>query len=189
MIRIEINMPSMEAAVHRLQQTRSGHPVLMRRHAGTMLDAVEENFAREGRPKWLGLRPSTLSGRVAQQLGKRGQLKDGRMSILQGRRAAAGVRILQRSGRLAGSITPWSDGFGAMVGTNVTYARIHQFGGKTKPHVIRPKYKKALAFNGRLAKSVNHPGSKIPARPFLQLTAGDNDKILTDTQTYLASLF
>ncbi|MGK0740171.1 phage virion morphogenesis protein, partial [Yokenella regensburgei] len=64
-----------------------------------------------------------------------------------------------------------------VVGTNVVYARIHQEGGKTRPHVIRPRNKKALYFNGRFAAKVNHPGSDIPARPFLSLTEEDNDAI------------
>lgn len=53
------------------------------------------------------------------------------------------------------------------VGTNVEYAAIHQLGGRTAPHVIRPRHKKALAFGGIVVRSVNHPGSNIPARPFL----------------------
>jgi len=54
-------------------------------------------------------------------------------------------------------------------GTNVVYAAIHQLGGKTPSHVIKPKRKKALAWLGGLhpVKSVQHPGSRIPARPYL----------------------
>ncbi|MFN1149947.1 phage virion morphogenesis protein [Serratia liquefaciens] len=80
---------------------------------------------------------------------------------------------LQLSGRLHASITPWSDNDSAVVGTNVIYAGIHQHGGKTRPHEIRPRHKKALYFNGRFASKVNHPGSDIPARPFLGLTDDD----------------
>lgn len=55
-----------------------------------------------------------------------------------------------------------------IVGTSRNYAAIHQLGGKTKAHVIRPRKKKALAWPGGPGPraSVNHPGSKIPARPF-----------------------
>ncbi|WP_158780715.1 phage virion morphogenesis protein [Pantoea sp. BAV 3049] len=80
---------------------------------------------------------------------------------------------LQLTGRLHNSIQPWSDNDRAVVGTNVVYARIHQMGGQTRPHVIRPRNKKALYFNGRFAGKVNHPGSKIDARPFLSLTDED----------------
>lgn len=49
------------------------------------------------------------------------------------------------------------------------YAAIHQFGGRTKPHVIRPKTKQGLMFPGapHPLKKVDHPGSRIPARPML----------------------
>lgn len=84
---------------------------------------------------------------------------------------------LQLSGRLHGSIAPWHDNDAAVVGTNVIYARIQNEGGRTRPHVIRPRNKKALRFNGRYAKKVNHPGSDIPARPFLMLTDDDYSEI------------
>lgn len=54
------------------------------------------------------------------------------------------------------------------IGSNLKYARIHEFGGKTKPHLIKPKRGKALHFmlGGRMifAGAIKHPGSKIPAR-------------------------
>lgn len=74
----------------------------------------------------------------------------------------------------------------ASVGFNkrtVPYGAIHEFGGKTAPHEIRPRKKKALAFvTARSAstaalsggdprivvKSVQHPGSVMPERSFLR---------------------
>jgi phage gpG-like protein len=54
------------------------------------------------------------------------------------------------------------------VGSDRVYAAIHQLGGKTKAHIIRPKFKRALAWPGGAhpVKMVNHPGSNIPARPY-----------------------
>lgn len=56
--------------------------------------------------------------------------------------------------------------------SDVKYARIQELGGTTRPHVILPKYGKYLLFWGKagwtFAKRVNHPGSKIPARPYLR---------------------
>lgn len=60
-----------------------------------------------------------------------------------------------------------------VIGTNVVYGRIHELGGKTRPHVILPKKAKALRFLDRLSgqivfrKRVSHPGSVMPARPYL----------------------
>lgn len=92
---------------------------------------------------------------------------------------------LMNTRRLHGSIGSLADNDQAAVGTNVVYARIHQLGGKTRPHVIRPRNKKALFFNGRFASKVNHPGSDIPARPFLSLTDEDNEAIRQAVIDYL----
>ncbi len=40
----------------------------------------------------------------------------------------------------------------AGAGTNKFYAGIHNFGEKTRPHIIRPKNKKILHFGSRFAK-------------------------------------
>ena len=57
---------------------------------------------------------------------------------------------------------------GVTVGSDRKYAAIHQLGGRTPAHVIRPKKGKALKIPGiGFRKSVNHPGSKVPARPYL----------------------
>lgn len=156
MIEIEIDSAATRDALERLIAAAKNSAPLMRAVAGIMADAVEENFAQQGRPKWQGLKPD----------GRQGQ-------------------ILQDTGRLASSISPSSDATSAVVGTNVKYAAIHQFGGQTRPHVIRPKNKRALAFGGRVVRSVNHPGSNIPARPFLMLTDGDEDEIEATAADYL----
>jgi phage virion morphogenesis protein len=61
------------------------------------------------------------------------------------------------------------------------YAAIHQFGGKTEPHEIKAKNRRALQFNvGGVTifrKKVNHPGSNIPARPYMLLQDEDIEVI------------
>ncbi len=95
---------------------------------------------------------------------------------------------LNDTGALRKSINEYFTNDMAAVGTNLPYAAIHHFGGTTKPHIIKPVTAKALYFNGRFAKSVNHPGSKIPARPFLILTEDDKDEIIYLVQKYLQSV-
>ena len=124
MIEVKVDDAHVRAVMQRVADGAVRAAPLMQRIAGVMADAVEENFAQEGRPKWLGLKP--------------GSVKKGR----------GPAKILQDTGRLAASITSYADNLSAVVGTNVKYAAIHQFGGKTKPHVIRPKNKKALAWGG-----------------------------------------
>jgi phage gpG-like protein len=76
---------------------------------------------------------------------------------------------LRKSGTLAKSprVVASTDA-SVLVGTDRLYAAIHQLGGQTKPHVIRPKAgKKALKIPGiGFRAKVNHPGSKVPARPY-----------------------
>ena len=77
-------------------------------------------------------------------------------------------RKLTLSGHLRKSIR-WQllDSQSVLVGTNVKYAAIHQFGG-----TISPKKGKALAFGGRFVQSVT-----IPARPYLGISEQDNKEI------------
>lgn len=55
---------------------------------------------------------------------------------------------------------------------DVKYARIHEFGGKTRAHDIFPKKADALSFmmGGKqvFAKVVHHPGSVMPERSFMR---------------------
>jgi phage gpG-like protein len=68
---------------------------------------------------------------------------------------------------------------------DVKYAAIHEFGGRTKAHIILPKKALALRFamggapTGPLgphmvfAKAVNHPGSRMPERSFMRSSLAD----------------
>ena len=91
------------------------------------------------------------------------------------RAAREGGQTLTDSARLRQSITHNVLPDGVEVGTNVIYAAIHQFGGRTPPRTIRPKRRKALYFPGAAhpVAKVNHPGSTIPARPFLGIDERD----------------
>ena len=90
-----------------------------------------------------------------------------------------GGQTLVDSARLKNSIEHRADNSGVEVGTNVIYAAAHQFGAKTRPRTIRPRLKEALFFPGAAhpVKKVEHPGSNIPARPFLGLAPTDPDWI------------
>ncbi|WP_295756039.1 phage virion morphogenesis protein [Undibacterium sp.] len=148
MLTLKINDGQVRALLNDAVAKLGSPEPLMERIAGTLASVTAQNFAAQGRPHWLGLQ-------------KPGPRRSGGM-------------VLQDTGRLRDSIVPSHTGDSASIGTNVVYAAIHQFGGQTKAHVIRPKNKKALAFGGRVVKKVNHPGSKIPARPFLPIDASGN---------------
>jgi len=92
-----------------ISKTKNLRP-LMKNIAGIMLDSVEENFEKEGRPeKWQELSEVTIKQRTKKKYypGK----------------------ILQMRAELATSITNKYDNNSARVGTNKEYAAIHQFGG------------------------------------------------------------
>lgn len=82
---------------------------------------------------------------------------------------------LRDTGTLAKSIRLIAASPGeAIVGSDRKYASIHQLGGTTPPTIIRPRFKKALAWPGMQGgpyAKVKHPGSKIPARPYLPFYA------------------
>jgi phage gpG-like protein len=86
---------------------------------------------------------------------------------------SGGTGLHVRTGRLRSSIgAELLPGSAVTIGTNVVYARIHEFGGRTRPMTIEPVRRTALRFTvgGRtvFAKRVSHPGSHIPARPYLR---------------------
>jgi phage gpG-like protein/phage gp36-like protein len=68
----------------------------------------------------------------------------------------------------------------AVLGTNIRYARIHQEGSKTAAHEIRPVHAKALHVNGRFIRKVKHPGSTIPARPYMGIPRDFERLLLND---------
>ncbi|MEN6476129.1 MAG: hypothetical protein ABFD81_19095 [Syntrophaceae bacterium] len=88
----------------------------------------------------------------------------------------SGQVLRNRSNHLRASIHDGyeitEDKVSGMAGTNVVYARIHEYGGVTKPHLIKPRNALALHFvkNGAdvFARAINHPGSKIPERSFMR---------------------
>lgn len=96
-----------------------------------------------------------------------------------------GGKTLQSTGRLRDSIQLVVQGKKISIKTNVKYAPVMQFGATTKPHIIKPRYKKALAFGGGVYRSVMHPGSKIPARPFLGLSKDDEQGIILAIESEL----
>lgn len=192
MIEIEIDESRFDAAMVRVRALMRDASPITALIAESMMGAVEENFAQQGRPKWLGLSPKTLKRR---------------------REEAGTGKILQRSGRLAASVTPKHDATSARVGTNVVYAAIHQFGGSIQRHPMSGFVRLRKDRNGMLLRQADHPHLavfaknghkrvktvkwtrtqgwtiKIPARPFLVLTEADNVEIELDVSAYLRRLF
>lgn len=126
-----------------------------------LINEIDETFEAEGKPKWVQLSRTTL------RLGytnmgknkKKTHLKNGAYSrgferYINGdeKNDFQGRKILQKSGRLRSSIVPDVSDNEVVVGTNLPYAAIHQFGG--------------MAGRGRKVR--------IPARPFMPIDAAGN---------------
>jgi hypothetical protein len=85
-------------------------------------------------------------------------------------RSAVGSRT-QRAGDV---ITGEVDASGELTGTVLPFMSIQESGGTTQPHVIEARAASVLAFFWESAgvqffgKRVNHPGSKIEGRHFVQ---------------------
>lgn len=121
---LEIRDTEVKALLSELYSRYKNLTPAMRSIAGTMHDAVEENFAQEGRPKWAGLRPTTIAQRT-----KQGNWPG---------------KILQRRGRLAASIGQSAGADYAKVTTADVRATTLHYGakkgqfGKTKHGVPIP---------------------------------------------------
>lgn len=109
---IEIRITNTEGLDKLRQLAAKGRDLepFMRKAAGIMADAVEENFEEEGRPHWPSLSTATIKDRQ--------------------RTGNWPGKMLQRSGQLASSISRHYDDTSASVGTNKTYAAIQHLGGK-----------------------------------------------------------
>jgi phage virion morphogenesis protein len=169
-LEIIIQVDDIDRALREIARRIENTAPAMREIKGVMLDAVEQNFEEEGRPKWVDLAPSTKKRRAAQ-----GKWPG---------------RILQVSGRLASSITGESGNGFATVGTNLEYAAIQQFGGTIRQYAQsrfinfridsqgRSRFAKRKDANLAQAVTFRERTINIPARPFLRFTDGDLDEML-----------
>jgi len=143
---IEIKIDNAEVTSKLLElahKTENLRP-LMKNIAGIFASSTEDNFKNEGRPdKWTDLAESTKKQRKK-------------------KRKWPG-QILQVSSQLVTSINTQYDDDSATIGSNKSYAAIHQLGGQA----------------GR------NKSAEIPARPYLKLTDEDFDEILNAAENYL----
>jgi phage virion morphogenesis protein len=176
-MRIEYDKKQLDAVRERLRkqlEILKNTPTLLPQIATLMYKSVMNNFKHQGtdKEKW---KPLALSTIMARKKGKKG----------------GGAKILQDTGYLRTSIMPEVSGNEAIVGTNVWYARIHQYGAVIPPRFIKPINKKALHWiDTRTGEDMFSKGhkigrTKIPARPFLWLRKEYKDRIMNLVANYL----
>ena len=176
-MRIEYNKEELERLKRRvnrqlelLRTSRSLLPQI----AILMYKSVMENFRQEGtdKGKW---KPLTISTIMARRKGRK----------------ARGVKILQDTGLLRSSIFAEVRGDEAVVGTNLHYARIHQFGGRIPARFVEPVKAKALHWvnpktgEDMFSKGHKIPSVKIPARPFLYIRREYMNRIINLVAKYV----
>lgn len=74
---------------------------------------------------------------------------------------------LRDTGRLARSVVAQASATDVVVGTNLIYARVHQFGA-----VIHPKKGPFLVFGGPTGQLIFARRVTVPARPYMPISAG-----------------
>lgn len=98
-------------------------------------------------------------------------------------KSESGVTLTE-TGRLRKSIDYAATQDKVMVGSNVAYARIHQFGG-----TIKPKNGKALKFNGKDGNPVFVKQVNIPARPYIGVSAADMTEVKATIAAFMKGAF
>ena len=167
MIRIDVNIDDdqlMDGLAALARQGEDASPI-MRGLAGVMRSAAEDAFDLERDPvtgaAWPPLNAAS----------KKKRYEDGYTG-----------KILSRTGKMQQHLSVRHGKDFALVGVSAPYAAAHQFGARTRAHIIRASAKRALSFygrNGRLVvrKAVRHPGSRIPPRPFLGVGEDHKDEM------------
>lgn len=197
---VKIEVKGLESALDTLQLIHSNGNTLgpvMKKIGAIMYAGVIENFESEGRPnKWQERKDITIQaeteGRYNDFLNtKRGKslyansLKYKRSkNALSGNKSSifntvSSNKILQDKGALRESIDVDPRSNSVAVGSNLVYARIHQFGG-----VIRPKRSNCLCIPVGDGKIIKVKSVTIPARPYLVITDKENTQILEATVEY-----
>lgn len=191
MFEVKIESNAVMATLERLAHTTHDATPLMAAIAGELSNQTEANFAAEGRPKWLGIKP---------------------------RKGREGGQILQDTGQLAASITASSDANSATIGSNKMYAAIHQLGGDINKAAQSRLVRHRTDAKGNLLRSEHLKGKGLvfaknshkravsrwfeqgahtihmPARPYLPVDAQGKlqpeaeDGILGIANNYLANI-
>jgi phage gpG-like protein len=131
------------------------------------LEGLDETRAR------LDAMPSALAAALAAKAGDLASALVDRVKYDKLTGGALNVQSGALQASIVASVSVDADSVSVSVGSegDVKYAAIQEYGGKTAAHDIAPQKAKALAFlmggTLRFAKSVHHPGSVIPARPYL----------------------
>lgn len=198
MLGFEVKDEGVTALLQRVAGGLHNTTPLMRAISGVFEAETEANFNAEGRPHWMGLRPSTIRARS-----KAGSWPG---------------KMLQVSGQLAASVSTRYNRSEAVIGSNKVYALIQQVGGRIERAAYSTKVRHRTDAKGELLRSSHLKGKglvfakdshkrvktrwfevaahsiDIPARPYMPFDAAGNlqpgtqQKVVGVTTDYLRSL-
>lgn len=157
MINVHVQDQAVQAMLRRLQASVSNMQPAMAEIGTTLTDNVRIGFRDSKDPwgsKWKSIGQAAIMGRLGHRkdsFGKRGKITKKGQGYLTG-----GIQPLLDTGALRSSIAFNATGNSVEVGTNLKYAKTHQFGAKQG------------AF-GRSKRGGQIPWGNIPARPFMPI--------------------
>ena len=121
--KVRIESGKLKVVLGRLRSSLSQNEELMQQIAASQLLSVRRTFREQGVPagSWVPLAPSTIRSNP--------------------KIYGSGHKLLVRSGRLLNSIRYQTRPGSVVIGTNLKYAAVHQFGSRDRSHAIGPKSK------------------------------------------------
>lgn len=163
----------LQAALRRVAQSMEDASPAMRAVSLVLLRETERIFAREGKGvgldrDWAPLSDVTKHQRALMQSGGRQFSKRGKQLARYTAAANGPMKILQRSGKLAASVTPASTSHTAGITANRKYAATMFFGAKQGQF-------------GRDGRNHPIPWGDIPGRPFLPVRGLGGTPRLTES--------
>ncbi|WP_140918357.1 phage virion morphogenesis protein [Limnobaculum xujianqingii] len=170
MIDIKIDSAELENQLTALVDKIQHREPLMRDIAGIMADAVEENFAQEGRPKWLGIK------------------RDGKVLQDKGRLAASNTAFSDNDNAVVGTNSKYAaiHHFGGVIKkkarTQSLYFKQNKDGSVGRRFVRKSKS------NFSQTANIGAHQVTMPARPFLTLSNDDINEIEHAVSEYLVKI-
>ena len=156
-IQIEYQDKQVRQGLRRLLHAGTDMSPVMRKVAAHLEKSAKDSFSKQTAPEgapWEKLKPSTIKQRQ----------KSGHVPI----------KLLQQNAVLLGSIKSDFDKTSAVAGTNLKYARTHQFGA----------HKGAF---GQTKRGTPLPWGDIPARPFLGVSSSAEAQIRNDIIAFISA--
>lgn len=157
MIRVQVQDAGVQSLLRRLQAAMGNMQPAMDEIGSTLNDRIRLGFKASTDPwgnRWKSIGQAAIMGRLAHRtdsFGKKGKISAKGKGYLMG-----GIKPLLDTGALRNSITHNATTHSVEVGTNIKYAKTHQFGANQG------------AF-GRTRRGGPIPWGNIPARPFLPI--------------------